>query len=97
MFFGNNNKDIVEPFGWGKSAKKVAAAAKKAAAEALQNDNKLITAAIESKLGENKIDCTKICDKLPGENLINKCKDSCEAVKTKVSGCVKDSISEISK
>lgn len=97
MFFGNNNKYIVESFGWGKAAKKAASAAKKAAEAALQNDNKVIAAAIESKLGENKIDCTKICDKLPGENLINRCKDSCGAVKAKVSGCVKDSISEVSK
>ena len=52
---------------------------------------------MESKLGENKIDCTQICDKLPGNELQTKCKTHCENVKTKVSGCVKDSISEISK
>ena len=92
MFFGNN-KDIIEPLSW----KKAAAAARKAAAAALQNDNKLIKASIESKLGENKIDCTKICDKLPGNKLQTKCKTHCENVKTKVSGCIKDSISEISK
>lgn len=91
MFFSNNNNNnIVEPLSWRKMSKAV----KKAAATALQNENTLIANAI--KLGQNEIKCETICSKLP-DKLKDRCNKSCEVVKTKVSGCVKDSISEISK